>query len=125
MKKRQERLMLSAEKTSTVISNLFPKSIEDRLLAQAEEKIMQTKSDQKSYMRLQNRKKGLKDHLENDGSETSLTNPTDQAPMADLFVEASVLCAAIDGFAAWSSVSVDDVLPLDYAHCSSTTFIDS
>ena len=95
VKQRQATLVLSAEKTSSVISNLFPQSIQDRLLAQAEHQILSTKQEA-AFFRSKNKKQGLKDHMEQEMSmhDTTGDHSTFDEPMADLFAEVSIWLSA-------------------------------
>jgi class 3 adenylate cyclase len=84
--------MRSATNANAVVSNLFPESMQKRILQDAEEKIEQkTKLGGKSQQ--------LTSFLE-DGKGTTLSA---SKPIADLFPEATIMYADVSGFTAWSS----------------------
>ncbi|CAB9524809.1 Receptor-type guanylate cyclase gcy [Seminavis robusta] len=90
VQKRNTNLVLKAAQTSSIVTNVFPEHMRDRLLHHAaEEKTMMGK------------RASLKTYLTSDGKmggEMDLSEP-----LADLYLECTVLYADITGFTAWSS----------------------
>ena len=83
---RNEKIVVTAARSNAIVSSLFPDAIRDRLLQQNE---MLKRGHLKSY--LLNGKDTDDDHLLS-------------KPLADLFLETTILFADISGFTAWSSV---------------------
>jgi len=89
VERRQALIMWNAEKSTAIVSSLFPDNVRDRL--------MQAGSDSGDYVPTQHRlqsflKKGAA------GDDKAL------APIADLYPHSTVLFADIAGFTSWSSV---------------------
>jgi hypothetical protein len=103
---RQRRLAWSAQKTSSVVSSLFPKSIQDRVLADAEARLKQDMEKKFLLSGNKNKKQRLKSHLDFPSADAMELETLDTKPIADLFPETTLMVADICGFAAWSSVSV-------------------
>ena len=78
VQRRNRVLVLNAARSNAIVTSLFPKNIRDRMVAQEE-----TEGD--------NRKKG---------SKAGPKGP----PIADLYLESTILFADVVGFTAWSSV---------------------
>ena len=84
---RNEKIIVTAARSSAIVSSMFPDTIRDRLLE---------RNDARA-------KRGhLKSFLLNGDEENSSDLST--KPLADLFLETTVLFADISGFTAWSSV---------------------
>jgi Adenylate and Guanylate cyclase catalytic domain len=86
VERRQSIVLMTANQSSAIVSSLFPKSVADRLLeaGQGIGTNMTAKTRLKSF---------LSDSKDNQGLQ----------PIADLFLETTVLFADIAGFTAWSS----------------------
>jgi class 3 adenylate cyclase len=87
VEKRQSIVLRTANQSSAIVSSLFPKNVTDRLLQSglaSTGKGLTAKSRLKSF---------LSDSQDNQGLQ----------PIADLFLETTVLFADIAGFTAWSS----------------------
>lgn len=112
--RRQRRLLWSAQKTSSVVSSLFPKSIQDRVLEDAEYRLKKQEMERKFIVRNgKNKKHSLKSHLELKSIAAEDNVLTDTKPIADLFPETTLMIANIDGFSAWSSVSYQVSIGMD------------
>jgi Adenylate and Guanylate cyclase catalytic domain len=91
---RQAKVMKSAERTSAIVSSLFPSGVRDRLYPSAEPIGMEQSRPLVS--------KKIKRFVK---QEDTTTAPLDQSmPIADLYPETTVLFGDIVGFTAWSSV---------------------
>jgi Adenylate and Guanylate cyclase catalytic domain len=84
VEKRQSIVLQTANQSSAIVSSLFPKSVTNRLLESALGSGASAKTRLKSF---------LSDCQDNEGLQ----------PIADLFLETTVLFADIAGFTAWSS----------------------
>jgi Adenylate and Guanylate cyclase catalytic domain len=91
VERRQAIVLKSANQSSAIVSSLFPKSITDRLL---DIRIPEIRTTTDRSMTAKTRLKSfLCDSKDNQGLQ----------PIADLFLETTVLFADIAGFTAWSS----------------------
>jgi class 3 adenylate cyclase len=87
VQRRNEKIIANAARSNAIVSSMFPDAIRDRLLQQND---TQSKHGQlKSFLM----------NKEGNASGTMLSKP-----MADLFLETTVLFADVSGFTAWSSV---------------------
>ena len=87
VQRRNEKIVVTAARSNAIVTSMFPDAIRDRLLHQNEA----------------NSKHGhLKSYLIN-GEDGKCGNQSSK-PLADLFLETTVLFADICGFTAWSSV---------------------
>ena len=84
---RNEMMITAAAKSNAVVSSLFPDHLRDRLMNSAGNKVNKTNRNLKAFL--------------NDGKGQ---DQMDSKPLADLFLETTVLFADISGFTAWSSV---------------------
>jgi class 3 adenylate cyclase len=90
--KRNERLISNAAKSNAIVTSLVPDHLRDRLIQQQQEE------------KLHRDGKGpgsLKTFL---NDKTGKVNETTSPPLADLFLDTTVLFADVCGFTAWSSV---------------------
>jgi hypothetical protein len=85
---RQNRLMKTAKKQHALVSSLFPKSIQKKLMEEVEEG-MKTGKKFSSFG-----KAGLRSYLDEEGRDNEVTNTK---PIADLFPETTVMFADIAG----------------------------
>lgn len=105
---RQKRILRVASQSEKILSVLYPKTIRDRLFG-LQDKV---EDDRKG-----GRKRGLNDDLikatkfqlkqfmkSSPGYHEAVVGGFDSKPIADLFLDATVLFADISGFTAWSSV---------------------
>jgi class 3 adenylate cyclase len=96
VQKRNEKLISSAAKSNAIVSSLFPDNIRDRLIGQND---TTTKKGTPYH---------LKSFLLDGGGETKGGNGGDggnktSKPLADLFLETTIMFADICGFTSWSS----------------------
>ncbi|CAB9501451.1 Receptor-type guanylate cyclase gcy [Seminavis robusta] len=91
VQKRNTNLVLKAAQTSAIVTSLFPEHMRDRLAEEAEA--------------AQKKKRNLRDFIKDEGDVNSgdRLRPVSK-PLADLYLETTVLFADISGFTAWSSV---------------------
>ena len=96
VRRRQDKLLHTAERTNAIVSNLFPKDVRERIMADAEEQAGN------EYAQKQSRMSGgqLKELLNETAPATSIFKTK---PIADLFPEVTVMFADLVGFTAWSS----------------------
>ncbi|CAJ1964628.1 unnamed protein product [Cylindrotheca closterium] len=109
---RQKRILRVASQSEKILSVLYPKTIRDRLFGmedKAEEE--QPKGGKKGGRKRLNddlikaTKYQLKQYMKSSpGQLDGVTGGFDSKPIADLFLDATVLFADISGFTAWSSV---------------------
>ena len=99
--RRQTKVMRAAKRTTTVIQSLFPKTVGERLIADATKKVerAEKKNNEKRAKKLAFAV-GVADFSENNG-EDNPANGSD--PIADFFPNTTVMFADIVGFTAWSS----------------------
>jgi hypothetical protein len=120
--RRQRHLLWSAQKTSSVVSSLFPKSMHDRVLADAEARLKQEMEKKFLLSGNKNKKQRLKSHLDFKPFGYNELEAIDTKPIADLFPETTLMIADITGFSAWSSVGLMPSLlrsqsNTDFPHC--------
>jgi Adenylate and Guanylate cyclase catalytic domain len=119
--RRQNKVNASAKKTNAILSSLFPSTVRDRILQEAEEQAEQ--EEQLKNQAQQSPKRGgftlgnkalLRDFLKDAEEDGAAGKPTSgeagasklsvSRPIADLFPETTVCFADLVGFTAWSSV---------------------
>ena len=102
--RRQSLVMNAAAKTQALVSSLFPKSVQQRILEDANDQAIAEQKNKK--IPVFRGKTQLKEFLE-DGDADMEVDADDtmfkSRPIADLFPETTVLFADIAGFTAWSS----------------------
>merc|ERR1712226_910324 len=98
-------IIRAARKTQAIVSSLFPKNVQDRIMKDVDEEV--NREGNKPLITRGNR---TKDQLQNflKGKEGGTTDPDEEGPkrskpIADLFPEATIIFADIVGFTAWSS----------------------
>ncbi|CAB9522084.1 Receptor-type guanylate cyclase gcy [Seminavis robusta] len=97
VQRRQDKVMWAATRTAAIVSSLFPKNIQSKLMKEA------MRDDSRSRRRSFSGKDMLKSFL---GSESAADDDSvvfDTKPIADFFPETSILFGDIVGFTAWSS----------------------
>jgi class 3 adenylate cyclase len=87
VQRRNEKIVVTAARSNAIVSSMFPDAIRDRLLQQ--NIVPAKKGHLKSYL------------MDGEGDEVGNMS---SKPLADLFLETTVLFADISGFTAWSSV---------------------
>ncbi|CAB9501709.1 Receptor-type guanylate cyclase gcy [Seminavis robusta] len=92
--RRNTNLIHQAAQSNSIVTSLFPDHMRDRLMNQAKQKqSVEQKIKSKAAVFL------------NDGTDlTAKSIDINDAPLADLYLETTVLYADISGFTAWSSV---------------------
>jgi len=99
VQRRNENLVSKAAQSNAIVSSLFPDHLRDRMM---EEKDQQRDSDNRSSStQFSSKRASLKAFL-NDGKTGEVSHQN--KPLADLFLETTVMFADIAGFTAWSSV---------------------
>ncbi|CAB9496705.1 Receptor-type guanylate cyclase gcy [Seminavis robusta] len=90
---RNTNLIMKAARTNAIVTSLFPENMRDRLAEEAEQ------------AQAAKKKKGgnLKEFIDDRGENNSKFTFTTK-PLADLYLDTTVLYADITGFTAWSSV---------------------
>jgi class 3 adenylate cyclase len=85
---RNEKIVFNAARSNAIVSSMFPDAIRDRLLQENESPKQKGSGHLKSYL------------MTGEGE----SGDTLSKPLADLFLETTVMFADISGFTAWSSV---------------------
>lgn len=100
VERRQHRVMRTAQKTSAIVSSLFPKNVQGRIMAELQE----SDSGSRRSSRRFSGKDLLKNFLGNDLDEDENGNGIfGSKPIADYFAETSIIFADLVGFTSWSS----------------------
>ena len=101
VRRRQNKLLHTAERTNAIVSNLFPKDVRERIMADAEEQAANEYTQKRNSIVLRQSGSGqIKELLEESTAATSIFKTK---PIADLFPEVTVMFADLVGFTAWSS----------------------
>jgi class 3 adenylate cyclase len=103
---RQEKVVANAEHTNALVSSLFPKAVQQRMMGEATKQAEKDRAKRKNWAGL-GAKSQLKHFLEDEDHTESpgvgeLIHKT--KPIADLFPNTTVMFADIVGFTAWSSM---------------------
>ena len=111
--RRQRNLLKSAERTNAIVSNLFPKDVRDRIMADAEQQAANAPDMKHVGFGKGTRKTltvfgrsghaQLKELLGDSSNGTAATTIFKTKPIADFFPEVTVMFADLVGFTAWSS----------------------
>ena len=102
VQRRQWMIIRAARKTQAIVSSLFPKNVQDRIMKDVDEEVNREANGplitrgNRTKDQLQNFLKGKEADGEDDENKRS-------KPIADLFPEATIIFADIVGFTAWSS----------------------
>ena len=95
VQRRNENLVSRAAQSNAIVASIFPDNIRDRLMHEKEGEVDAPK------------RRSLKAFLSDSGSEPPKLDSSHELtnkPLADLFLDVTVLFADIAGFTAWSSV---------------------
>jgi class 3 adenylate cyclase len=109
VQKRQRTLVTTAQKQNALVSSLFPKSIQKKLMADLEEQIDLNDVAKGKPKWNKSGTAGLRSYLnaggmpDEMGPEASSQSIDRSKPIADLFPETTIMFADIAGFTAWSS----------------------
>lgn len=99
VQRRQAKLTATAKRTKAIVSSLFPKSVQERILQDAKQQADEDiKNNKKSFFTPKHMLKEFAGAQEEDALEAPSS-----APIADLFPEATIMFADLVGFTAWSS----------------------
>ncbi|KAL3918318.1 MAG: hypothetical protein SGILL_004297 [Bacillariaceae sp.] len=100
--RRQRAIVTTAKKQNALVSSLFPKSIQKKLMEDMEEGEKGEKAKAKWN---KSGTAGLRSYLNDDviNNKGEETHGTGTKPIADLFPETTIMFADISGFTAWSS----------------------
>ena len=101
VRRRQNNLLHTAERTNAIVSNLFPKDVRERIMADADEQAGNINALKRPSVLLRQTGTGqIKELLADSTTATSIFKTK---PIADLFPEVTVMFADLVGFTAWSS----------------------
>jgi class 3 adenylate cyclase len=96
VQRRQDKVFMTAQKTSAIVSSLFPKNVQKRMMADAAAEI----NKQGNF----SGKAQLKNYLgDDDGDKPEENSIFNTKPIADFFPETTIMFGDIVGFTAWSS----------------------
>jgi len=93
VQRRNSRLVQNAARSNAIVTSLFPGNIRDRLIGSSDDTNEEESKNLTSFMNRNKTKSGK-----------STLMDTYSKPLADLFLECTVIFADIVGFTAWSSV---------------------
>jgi hypothetical protein len=99
VQRRQNTVLATAKRYDSIISSMFPKNVQQRIMEEAQEKSNQA-VESKGYFGFA-AKTNLHDFVKTGMEESEMA--VKSKPIADLFPEATVMFADIVGFTAWSS----------------------
>ena len=106
VQRRQWMIIRAARKTQAIVSSLFPKNVQDRIMKDVDEEVNREANKQlttrgnRTKDQLQNFLKGKDANEEDEDARAGIKR---SKPIADLFPEATIIFADIVGFTAWSS----------------------
>jgi len=92
--RKQRSLIDTATRSGAIVSSLFPKAVQEKLMEEAV-------GGRKERGGLRKRSSAVSDKVEEESNTTDLTTTR---PLADLYLNTTILFADISGFTAWSSV---------------------
>lgn len=92
VQRRNNKLIKNAARSNAIVASLFPGNVRDRLISGNNNRVLGQK-----------RSLNLKKYIASGGVDADNTSAIDSPPLADLFLETTVLFADIVGFTAWSS----------------------
>lgn len=97
--KRQDKVMKTAERTTKIVSSIYPKTVQDRIMEEAE--VPDTDNSKTSGWPFGRKISQMQDFLAS-GVDRDI-EATNSQPIADLFPETTIMFSDIVGFTAWSS----------------------
>lgn len=106
VQRRQDKVLRTAQKTSAIVSSLFPKSIQKRIMADTATEIKERRNRRNIFSGKDKLKKflgGEKDRTEVSEETLDVRAIYETKPIADFFPETTIMFADIVGFTAWSS----------------------
>lgn len=92
VEQRQKVVMNTAQRSTAIVSSIFPKQVVGRLMSAP------IQGNATKLRSLIHHTDGMEQNTENAGTDVGM------APIADLFPEATVMFADVQGFTAWSSI---------------------
>jgi Adenylate and Guanylate cyclase catalytic domain len=95
VEKRQRNLLNTAEKTSAIVTSLFPSAVRDRMLQENE-----------SHDKIERRKNHfvtINDTAYSTSAESMQSDPKSSRPLASLYYDTTIYFADLAGFTSWSS----------------------
>ena len=99
-RKRNSKVISNAAKSNALVTSLFPSNVRDRLLQPVEA----NENASKATHTFLTRKGQLQNFLDTNAKPDGGAVDTADRPIADLFLETTIMFADICGFTAWSSV---------------------
>ena len=102
--RRQKKVLNTATRTKAIVSSLFPKNVQERIMAEAEKQAEMEARGKGGKTFGFGAKSQLKEFLGDGPEEEFGTDGFKTTPIADLFTECTVMFADIVGFTAWSSM---------------------
>jgi class 3 adenylate cyclase len=103
VQRRQLRVVSAAERTTAIVASLFPKSIQKRIMEEAEEQAAMENDKVKNRFGFAP-KSQLRDFLSDGSALETGESAFKTKPIADLFPDTTIMFADIVGFTAWSSM---------------------
>jgi hypothetical protein len=101
--RRQAKLVFTAQRTSAMVSSLFPKEVHERIMADAQAQTQRDEAGKRSFGFAP--KAQLKEFLADGGNnEVSGDAIFKSKPIADLFPSVTIMFGDLVGFTAWSSM---------------------
>jgi len=99
--RRQNKLAATAKRTNQIVTSLFPKEVQERMMAEVEAKEAERKNNKKLGLAPKNQ---LNEFLHEGQEETDAKSGFSTKPIADLFPNVTIMFADLVGFTAWSSM---------------------
>lgn len=106
--RRQNKVLVTAARTHQIVGSLFPEAVRDQILKEQEGADANEKTKKKGFNFAEvSNKAGLRNFFSDNthGSGELVFSSIDESkPIADLFLNTTIMFADISGFTAWSSV---------------------
>eukprot|EP00977_Amphora_coffeiformis_P006818 scaffold1498_cov163-Amphora_coffeaeformis.AAC.10 len=99
VQRKQAKLFHSAQKTSAIVAEIFPKNVQKRIIEEKQERERNNLNASRSNLAPKSELKSMMSK----GDEKSGVENYKGKPIADLFPETTIMFADIVGFTAWSS----------------------
>ncbi|CAB9508616.1 Receptor-type guanylate cyclase gcy [Seminavis robusta] len=103
VQRRQAKLLTTAERTTAIVTSLFPKEVGKRLIEDAKNEHKENEKNKKKQVNFSDAAGGAfddEDQTENDGT---MRGGGIGKPIADIFPSATIMFGDLVGFTAWSS----------------------
>jgi hypothetical protein len=97
MQRQQDKLLATAKRTTAIVSSLFPKNVQERLLKEAKESVEEElkRGKRSRFAPSQKLKEFVGENFHDDEEGPSSTD--DSPPLADLFPSATIMFADLSG----------------------------